>query len=259
MFITFYFHPYTYNENCDGDIALKKKCKYSLPEAYEKVKEEFESIILLKLKNAPTMITQFTRTEELIRFSFDGIYKNFLQSWISFFVRELMGQYKGYRCDNGLKYQWDNFNNAFYGAKYFEETIPLISCAEICFENRNDMIHFELLKSSERIIVDRHYLEGKQKLAKCSFKKIKKDLIARNIPDSEIKDYEDACTESLDKVVYRCPNCGCDRWEGRRTDRVYFGSVGNDIDIVEDPHEDGELEDEMFCSKCGIELDRFNY
>lgn len=106
----------------------------------------------------------------------------------------------------------------------------------------------------------RIYLEEEQKLVRCSFTKIEQNLIARNIPESEIQDYKDACTEHLDKVVLRCPNCGCDRFEGRRTDRVYFGDIGGgELDIVEDPQEDGELDEEMFCSKCGIALDKFNY
>lgn len=267
--ITFYFQPYTYEVEDGGDIALKEeylKAGMTYPEAYKKVKEEFAELVLERLKRVKANTKGIVFTDELLRVYFDFNYdddkefKDFAQSWISFFVRDLMGVFWTMERDEysmlTVAYKWDNFDNIFFGGEYFEDSIPLINIAEIrAGEDRQ----IEFGNKMCRLIFDRKYLEGEQKLVRCSFDKIEKDLIKRNIPDKEIQEYKDACSEPLDKVILRCPNCGCDRWETKRTDRVYMGDVDGEVDIIEDPHEDGELDEEMFCSKCFIALDRFNY
>lgn len=102
------------------------------------------------------------------------------------------------------------------------------------------------------------YLEGYQPLWRCDFHFIEKELKMRNIPEDEIQEYKEALTKPVDTVTLRCPGCGNEVFEGRRTDRVYLGEVDGEVDIIEDPHDDGELDDDIWCSKCGLTLDRYN-
>lgn len=247
--ISFYYQPYIYDKECEGDIAVKKG--YSYEEAYAKVVDEFEVMIREKLKGSN--VVDIVNWDGGIRFSFKEFDKKFVQDWVRFIVRELMGQYYDYET-NECRFKFDNFQNAFYGSKYFEESIPLISFADIGSGWR-EFTEFRH-KMEKEILLDKVYLEGELKLVRCSFDEIEKDLIERNIPDVEIQEYKNSCAEPLDKVILRCPNCGCDRWEGTRTDRVYLGDVDGEADIVEDPQEDGELDDTMCCVGCSREIYR---
>lgn len=254
--IGFYYQPYIYDEECEGDIAVKKG--YSYKESYAKTVEEFEAIIREKLKDSVAI--DIVNWDGGIRFSFKEFDKKFVQSWVRFIVRELMANHTDYEVDSDVlvpcRYLFENFQNAFYGSEYFEESIPLLSTVDIYCDKEELDVFSEYMEDISKCKV---YRGGELNLVRCSFDEIEKDLIERNIPDAEIQEYKDSCTEPLDKVILRCPNCGCDRWEGKRTDRVYFGDVGGDVDIVEDPQEDGELDDDMFCSKCSSPINRFDY
>lgn len=71
-----------------------------------------------------------------------------------------------------------------------------------------------------------------------------------------IEDYKESLRLPPEEKTLRCSCCGNDTFEGRITNRVYLGQCGDSIDIIEDPQEDGELDDIMFCSKCYVELSR---
>ena len=253
--ITFYFY--------NGEIDIASKKEYSEAEALYRTKEEFRNIMVKKFREYPLSYKNEIFTEDFLKFRYEKVSEEMIKSFVSLFIIDLVGVYYTKNVtsfvvsgEKMICYLWDGFNNAFYGADYFEESIPILKMVEIGYDGK-DYLEFE--KIMNKIEKDRIYLEGEQKLVRCSFAEIEKDLIKRNIPDKEIQDYKDACSEPLDKVILRCPNCGCDRWETKRTDRVYMGDVDGEVDIIEDPYEDGELDEEMFCSKCSIALDRFNY
>lgn len=254
--ISFYYQPYIYDSECKGDIAVKKG--YSYEEAYAKVVEEFEAIIREKLKGSN--VADIVNWDGGIRFSFKEFDKKFVQDWVRFIVRELMANHTDYEVDPDVlvpcSYLFENFQNAFYGSEYFEESIPLLNMADIYCDKEELDVFSEYMEDISRGKV---YRGGELNLVRCSFNEIEKDLIERNIPDVEIQEYKDSCAEPLDKVILRCPNCGCDRWEGTRTDRVYLGDVDGNVDIVEDPQEDGEVDDTMCCVGCSRQIYRQGY
>lgn len=97
-----------------------------------------------------------------------------------------------------------------------------------------------------------------EKLVYSNFDDVVKKMKERGEDEKNILHYEECLRLPPETKTFRCPVCGNDTFEGKIANRVYLGKVGESIDIIEDPYEDGELDEEVFCSSCGVCLDRFD-
>lgn len=140
--ITFYFY--------NGEIDIASKKEYSEAEALYRTKEEFRNIMVKKFREYPLSYKNEIFTKDFLKFRYEKVNEKMIKSFIELLGIDLVGIYSTKNVtsfvasgEKMICYLWDGFNNAFYGADYFEEPIPLLKMAEISYEGKN---YFEFEK-----------------------------------------------------------------------------------------------------------------